>query len=1082
MKTWHIVDSIFTTQNLVQHQLDSYNSFIKFGIQKVVDEFKTLEVNNCTITFEDISISPVSFTESDGESSLLFPHEARLRNLSYLSSLYVNIKLTHNNETVNYPKTFLGKIPVMIKSDYCNLQNNFNDKECTHDLGGYFIISGSEKVLISQEKMNNNQVYIFQKKSTKIEYEAEIRSLEENNVKSTSTIKVSLVKSGDFNYSLLLSLPFLKSDIPLFLVFHMFGFKYTDFIQEYDDVDINDIIHNTIEQSKKELENITIDEYVNKKLNIVSKMELSEIYHKYILPHMKTPRRKCFTFGHIIDKIFNVYIGKIPQDDRDHYKNKRVDLPGDLLCSLFRQLYKKLIKEAENVAVKSMDNNGIINIGSIIKHKIVTNGLKYALATGNWGVGSVQNVRLGVSQVLNRHSYMSSLSHLRRINSPIGKDGKITAPRQLHGSHAFRICPCETPEGQACGLVKNMALTTVISHAIPSSHIKAKLHDLGIEDLETCNLSQNCKVFVNGYWYGYTVDSEAVMKHLKALKLSCAISPDTGIGYDSTNNEIRIHTDVGRCCRPVFVLNKLTGNDISTHVKHEYNELIRLGLIELLDPDEEECALIAFSQEDMDKRKLNFTHCEIHPALMLGICATMIPYSNHNQAPRNVYQSAMGKQAMGQYATNHQSRFDSYSHVLWYPQKPLVKTEANDTFDFDNMPGGINAIVAIACYGGHNQEDSLIMNQSSVDRGMFRSFFYRTYKDESKQHGSNLKDTIEKPNSSECIGLRYAHYEKLEDDGLVPPGTFLNGDDIIIGKTSTIPANDVSGKSKKDYSTNIRHNENGIVDTVLLTTNDQGGTLVKSKVRSMRIPEIGDKFSSRHGQKGTIGITLSQEDMPFTCEGITPDIIVNPHAIPSRMTVAQLIECIAGKAATIDGHRKNATSFDHDTPEMIEEQLKAVGYESRGQQTMYCGYTGEPLDAKIFIGPTYYQRLKHMVADKQHARAKGPIQILTRQPVEGRARDGGLRFGEMERDAVISHGAAAFLKERLMDQSDAYDICVCQKCGYMAVNDAQRNIMVCTMCKSSEHTTEITIPYACKLLFQELMSMNIAPIMRFNET
>jgi DNA-directed RNA polymerase II subunit RPB2 len=688
MKTWHIVDSIFSNQNLVQHQIDSFNNFVKFGIQKVVDEFKTIQINDCLITFENISISPVLFTESDGESSLLYPHEARLRNLSYLSSLYVNIQISNDGNIQNYPKTFLGKIPVMIKSDYCNLQNNYNNKECTHDLGGYFIITGSEKVLISQEKMNNNQVYVFQKKSNKIEYEAEIRSLEENNVKSTSTIKVTLVKSGDFNYSLVLDLPFLKTEIPMFLIFDMFGYSHEEFIHKYDDVDVNDIIQNTLSLSKKELENTNIEEYIQKKLNITSKINLSELYERYVLPHMKTPRRKCFMFGHIIDKIFNVYIGKIPQDDRDHYKNKRVDLPGDLLCSLFRQLYKKLVKEAENVAQKSLESNGIINIGSIIKHKIITNGLKYALATGNWGVGSAQNVRSGVSQVLNRHSYMSSLSHLRRINSPIGKDGKITAPRQLHGSHAFRICPCETPEGQACGLVKNMALTTIISNAISSLHIKNKLDEFGVSDLELSKLSYNCKVFVNGYWYGYTENSDILMRKLKQLKLTCAISLDTGIAYDSTNNEIRIHTDVGRCCRPVFVLNENTGNSIETHVKHEYTDLVRLGLVELLDPDEEECALIAFSQEDMNKRKLNFTHCEIHPALMLGICATMIPYANHNQAPRNVYQSAMGKQAMGQYATNHQNRFDSYSHVLWYPQKPLVKTEANDTFDFDNMPGG----------------------------------------------------------------------------------------------------------------------------------------------------------------------------------------------------------------------------------------------------------------------------------------------------------------------------------------------------------------------------------------------------------
>ena len=955
MKTWPVVDSIFKSQNIVQHQLDSFNNFIKFGIQKVIDEFETLEVNNCKIYFRKISISPVLHVESDGETSLLFPHEARLRNLSYLSSLYVDIDIEHNNLIQNYPKTFLGKIPIMIRSNYCNLYNNHDSRECTHDFGGYFIISGSEKVLISQEKMNNNQVYVFQKKSNKVEYEAEIRSLEEHDVKSTSTLKVSLVKSGDYNYVLMLSLPFLKCDIPLFLIFKIYNENYEDFVHKYDDIDINDIIQNTIDDSEKEIEDTILEDYINKRLNIVQKITVSDLCDRYILPHMKTKKRKCFMFGYIIDKIFSVYSGKLPQDDRDHYKNKRVDLPGDLLCSLFRQLYKKLYREAYNVAQKSLDNNNIINIGSIIKHKIITNGLKYALATGNWGVGSAQNIRTGVCQVLNRHSYMSSLSHLRRINSPIGKDGKITAPRQLHGSHAFRICPCETPEGQACGLVKNMALTTVISTGISSHHIKNKLKEYGIVDLEYSKLSNNCKIFINGYWYGYIENNKTndLLKFLKKLKLDCSISPDTGIAYDDVNNQVRIHTDVGRCCRPLFVLNGT--NDISNHVKHNYEELVRLGLVELLDPDEEECALIAFSQEDLTKRShLKFTHCEIHPALMLGICATMIPYANHNQAPRNVYQSAMGKQAMGQYTTNHQIRFDSYSHVLWYPQKPLVKTEANDTFDFDHMPGGINAIVAIACYGGHNQEDSLIMNQSSIDRGLFRSFFYRTYKDESKQHGSNLKDTIEKPKSDECIGLRYAHYNKLDEDGLVAPGIFLDGDDIVIGKTSTISANDVSGKSKKDYSTNIRHNENGIVDSAFITTNEQGQTLVKSKVRSMRVPEIGDKFCLTEDHE-----VLTQTGWKYLKDVDTNDIVATLNQQSHNLEYQKVDETFV---------------FDH-SGEMYNIESNQVSLSTTLNHKMYVkkrnGKTFELLDAQNI----YNKQVKYMKSAKNSAHGIKTFQI-----------------------------------------------------------------------------------------------------------
>jgi DNA-directed RNA polymerase II subunit RPB2 len=404
----------------------------------------------------------------------------------------------------------------------------------------------------------------------------------------------------------------------------------------------------------------------------------------------------------------------------------------------------------------------------------------------------------------------------------------------------------------------------------------------------------------------------------------------------------------------------------------------------------------------------------------------------------------------------------------------LVKTKGGDLLEYDEMPSGINAIVAIACYSGYNQEDSIIMNQSAVDRGLFRSYFYRVYKDEAKQHGSTMKETFEKPSNDSCIGMNFANYDNVDTDGLVSPGSFVDSGDIVIGKTIETEKTQ-NGHYKKDSSTTLRHNESGVVESVMLTSNEQGAQMCKTKVRSMRVPEIGDKFSSRAAQKGTIGLTLRQEDMPFTSSGIVPDIIMNPHAIPSRMTIGQLIECIAGKTAACTGKRQDGTSFDHNDPDDIAEQLFQCGFEAQGTETMYCGMTGKPLKAKIFIGPTYYQRLKHMVQDKIHSRSRGPVQILTRQPVEGRAKEGGLRFGEMERDVMISHGAAAFLKERLMDQSDAYTTCVCKVCGFMAINDGQKRIRYCNKCKTSETVYDIEIPYACKLLFQELMSINIAP-------
>lgn len=1072
--TKEVVKEYFDSFSLVKHQIDSFNKFVRFDIPKIIEDVGDIKCENngnvCKIKFSNFSLGYVDHTENNGIKVNITPHEARLRNITYASSMFVDIKANDHL----YEKCEIGRLPIMIKSDYCSLKNIEDTKECQNDLGGYFIISGSEKVLVSQEKMNNNQVYVFEKIGGKVECEAEIRSVKENETKSTSTIKVYILRVGYGEYKLMATLPFFKVDVPAFFVFNMLGEKYSDFIEQYNVNLANDVIY----FSEKDLESEIgdVDEYFAKKNSTRDKTK-EEILEKYFLPHMLSSKRKAFMFGYLINKLIECFIGVRHQDDRDHFKNKRIDLPGDLLGGLFRQLYKKTFRDMTNNAQKMYEQNNTINIHQINKSKIITNGLKYALATGNWGIGPSQGVRNGVSQVLNRHSYLSTLSHLRRINSPIGKDGKLTAPRQLHGSHAFRICPCETPEGQSCGLVKNIALTCSISIGISSQRIKEIVYNLGTIDLEHFDSIQSSitKVFVNGFFAGYCKDKDYLINGLIKMKRNCDISPETGIAYDFEFDEVRIHTDGGRCCRPLFVIHNDKFPDVTQIKTITWNELLSQGIIEFIDSDEEENVLIAFSKEDFEKRKLKFTHCELHPSMMLGICASMIPYSNHNQAPRNVYQSAMCKQAMGQYTTNHNIRFDSFGHVLWYPQKPLVKTDTNDIFEFDSMPSGINAIVAIACYGGYNQEDSLIMNQSSIDKGMFRSFFYRTYKDEEKQHGSNCKDVIEKPESQECVGIKYADYSKLDSDGLAEPGTTLNEDDIVIGKTSTIPHAEENERNKKDYSTSIRHNESGIVDQVLVTINEQGQKMVKSKMRSTRIPEIGDKFSSRHGQKGTVGITLRTEDMPFSAQGITPDIIVNPHAIPSRMTIAQLLECISGKSSALDGTRKNATSFDHLDSDLIAEELYKLGYESQGTERLYSGITGEPLNAKIFIGPTYYQRLKHMVNDKVHGRSKGPVQILTRQPVEGRSRGGGLRFGEMERDCAISHGASSFLKERLVDQSDAFTTAVCKSCGFMAINDAQKQINYCNVCKSSEHCTNVVMPYACKLLFQELLSMNIFP-------
>jgi DNA-directed RNA polymerase II subunit RPB2 len=525
-----------------------------------------------------------------------------------------------------------------------------------------------------------------------------------------------------------------------------------------------------------------------------------------------------------------------------------------------------------------------------------------------------------------------------------------------------------------------------------------------------------------------------------------------------------------------------------------FSTLVRTDKVEFLDVNEEETMMIAMSPDDLDPGYTNkdaihtYTHCEIHPSMILGICASVIPFPDHNQSPRNTYQSAMGKQAMGVYASNFLERMDSMAHVLYYPQKPLIATAAMEHMKFRELPAGTNSVVAIACYSGYNQEDSLLMNQGAIDRGFFRSVFYRTYSASEDRAGAKrpwLQQKFENPDPAITRAMKPAGYEKLDADGIVQAGARVSGGDVLIAKTEPLPPEETMGArvqraTKRDLSLCMRRNEQGIVDRVLLTTNRLGDRYAKVRVRNIRIPQIGDKFSSRHGQKGTVGMAYRQEDMPWTCEGIVPDIIVNPHAIPSRMTIGQLIECLFGKLTTLLGQEGDATPFTNLTVDQLSLELQRLGYQRSSNEMMYSGHTGLPMEAQVFIGPTYYQRLKHMVDDKIHARARGQTTKLVHQPMEGRAKEGGLRFGEMERDCIIAHGTANLLLERMFLSSDPYRTHVCDICGMIAIADVRNGNFHCNTCNSGPsaqpvRVSQVYMPYAAKLLFQELMAMSIAP-------
>jgi len=1166
LDAWTIIKSMLGENNhisMVKHHIESYNDFVKNKIGIIVKQFNPLSIyhsyneeeNNyryeIMIEFGDVHFNKPLVYENDGSTKTMYPQEARLRNLSYSAAASIDMVVTlisnpYDPElrTVSLKKELknisIGKIPIMVKSDFCMLKNETNknciDEECKHDLGGYFIINGNEKVIVGQEKITPNKVLVFKnnKASSKYSHVCDVKSESSKGFNSPKNVSVKLTgRDSVLGRTIKVAIPHSRVDVPLFVLFRALGVISDKEILRHIVYDINDPDnYDLINWLKPSVEDSSIIMTQNEALEFLLKngsilgqprdIKLTrerklEIYlgmlERDLLPHVgENFKSKARFLGYMVNKLGKCFHNKVPFDDRDSYCNKRVESSGYLMGVLFRQYFTKLVKDMRNSIMKELNsgpwksNNQIedvinsTNLYKILKSTTIESGLKYGLATGNWGI-KTNNSKVGIAQVLSRLTYISTLSHLRRVNTPTEKTGKLIAPRKLHPSQWGIICPSETPEGGSVGLVKNMSLSTYITIDTSIEPIVKIIEENGLIRNEIVSRLEDffneSKILINGNWIGIHKEPIQLVNKLVSLKRQALINPYTSISFNTDMNEVNIFTDAGRCSRPLYIVENRALRITKNHIKLLQNKMIHFknlilgsipsknytndtgineGVIEYVDTEESWYSMIAMNIDALKNKNVNYKYCEIHPCMILGVLASHIPFCNHNQSPRNTYQSAMGKQAMGIYAQNFKKRMDTMGHILSYTAKPLVNTRVGRILPTAEVPNGMNVIVAIGSYSGYNQEDSIIFNQSSIDRGLFRSTFYRTYKDDEKKIQSSGQDErFMRPDPKITKGMKPGSYSKLEDNGMVKENTFVTTNDAIIGKV--IPTKDKNRDAKiyRDSSTFLRNNESGFIDKVYYNRNGEGHKFCKIRIRSERIPKIGDKFSSRHGQKGTVGMTYRAQDMPHTKDGITPDIIINPHAIPSRMTIAQLIECILGKICVNVGGYGDGSPFMNTSVHEVSEMLEGCGFEQYGNEILYNGFNGRQMETKLFMGPTYYQRLKHMVEDKIHSRATGPMVLLTRQPAEGRTRDGGLRFGEMERDCMIAHGSMGFLKERTIDVSDNYRIFVCNECGLISPVNPIKKIYSCKKCDNYNDFSELRLPYACKLLIQELESMSIAP-------
>jgi DNA-directed RNA polymerase II subunit RPB2 len=1174
----------------------------------------------------------------DNNTHYMFPNDARLRNMTYGITIHYDVDvefifylnkddpeempIKHN---ITLDKIYLGRFPIMLQSELCILNTldkhvRFNAGECRNDYGGYFIIDGKEKLIIPQEKFADNMLYIKKLKDNIYSYSAEIRSVSEDSSKPIRTTAVRIVAESYLlsNNQIVVSVPNVKSPVPLFILMRALGV-----ISDKDIINtcllnleknqyMVDLFIPSVHDANKVFTQKTAIEFIAELTKRGTVSSVNEILADYFLPHVGELNYldKAYFVGYMVYRMLKVFIKEHKPTDRDNYRFKRVELTGTLLYDLFREYYllqkknillkideeyyyhkgsyngnasvkekqdlKKKVLNKEHVKENKYKNNFISliesNFKAFFKDKIVEQGFKKAFK-GNWGA-EAHTKRVGAVQDINRLSWYTFISHLRKINLPFDTTSKATGPRLLNSSQWGFFDPIDTPDGANIGLHKHLSISSHITSG-SSAHpiikwIRANTKLRLIMECNSVELVNNTKVFVNGAWIGMVDEPFKLVNLLKLYRRNGILPVYTSLSFGIEYNEIYIYTDAGRLTRPVYYIDKKenTGlinkqlkhkkgeKDVEEEVEEEYRRLNKISydrdivtnsiadgtitweqiiagfmdksakkfntknnmiyevndlyptigenadmklfksksVVDFLDTAEEETSLIATKPDDLKINKY-YTHMEIDPSLILGVMGNLVIYPEHNPLPRNSFSCGQSKQAVSVYHSNYQMRFDKMGVILNYGQTPLIKSRYLEYINNEEQPYGVNAIVAVMSYTGYNVEDAILINEGSLARGLFRTTYYSMY--EAREESSTINGlnnakfaNIEQNN---VVGKKKGYdYSMLDNFGLIKEGTELNDKIILIGK---INANLANKDVWIDDSVKTKKGQLGVVDKSFITLGEEGFNVAKVRLREERIPAIGDKMASRSGQKGTVGLIIPEADMPYLEDGTRPDLIINPHAMPSRMTIGQIVESLFGIACVSYGGFGDCTAFQlkGSNYSTYGPMLTKAGFNHTGTHLVYNGMTGEQIQSNIYMGPTYYMRLKHMVKDKINYRARGPNQLLTRQPVPGRANDGGLRLGEMERDGVCAHGLAYFLNESFLIRCDEYYMAVCNKTGSIAIYNESKNLFLSPYSDGpiKFHTNPdgtmnvknvsvfgrsfslVRIPYSFKLLIQELQVMNI---------